>query len=53
MGPGMLYVVGKIFPLGVRFDIVYNNSANENMTNLYFFLQSSEKNYNIFKQKQW
>ena len=31
MGPGMLYMVGKIFLQGVRFDIVYNEWFNENM----------------------
>ena len=35
MGPGMLYMVGQILLyIGVRFDIVYNESAHENITNV-------------------
>ena len=47
MGPGMLYYeVGKIFLWGVRFDIVYNESAHGNMKNLEnLFSQGSEKIY--------
>ena len=48
MGPGMLYIVGKIFLYGLRFDIVYNETPHENMKNLenLFFSQCSE---NLFK----
>ena len=30
-GPGMLYMVGKIFLWGISFNLVYNESAHENM----------------------
>ena len=30
----MLYIAGKIFHSGVRFAVVYNELAHENMTNL-------------------
>ena len=33
-GPSMLYMVGKIFLSGVSFDIVYNESVNEDMKKL-------------------
>ena len=34
MGSGMLYMAGKIFPSGVRFEIVYNELAHEYMNKI-------------------
>ena len=32
-GPGMLYIVGKIFLYGISFNMVYNESVHENRNN--------------------
>ena len=49
----MVYMGGKIIMLGVSFDIVHNESVHENMKKIekLFFLQSSEKNINLFKNR--
>ena len=49
----MLYMVGKIFLFGVRFDIVYNDSFSENvkMFGKPFFLHKSQKIYRRIKTK--
>ena len=39
----MLYMIGQIFLPGVRFDMVYNESAHENMKHLVLISQSSNK----------
>ena len=46
MGPGMLYMVGKIFPYGVMFDVAYKALSSEHMI---LFSQGSEKNITVFK----
>ena len=47
MGIGMIYVVGKIFPLRVKFYTQYNELAHENKKHLESFF--SEKNINLLK----
>ena len=48
----MLYMVETTFLYGASFDVVYNDSAHENMktkNRKTFFQQSSEKNINLNK----
>ena len=41
IGPGLLYIVGKIFLYRISFNIIYNESGHKNMNNFeYIFLQS-------------
>ena len=46
-GPDMVYMIGKIFLQGVRFDIVYNESVHENMKD-YFYLTEFRTKISVF-----
>ena len=47
-----IYMVGKIFPYGISFNVVYNESGHKNMTNFqYLFFRVQEKISIFLKQR--
>ena len=54
IGPGMLYMVGRIFLYGLSFNRVYNELGHKNITNFeYLFFTEFRTKKSIFLKHRW